>query len=254
MKSTGMVIAIATVTVTVIVASALPGCSSRQPNEMVVFAAASLKSTFTQLGIQFEKAYPGTEVRFNFAGSADLVAQLVQGAHADIFASADTENMIEAVDAGLISGPQIPFASNTLTIVTPPGNDRRIASFADLADPGTQVVVCAPQVPCGTATEKLERITAVTLKPVSEESSVAAVLTKIVSGQADAGLVYRTDAAAAGSKVDEVPFAESSSAVNTYPLAILKGSADRSRAHRFVELVTAPTGQSVLAAAGFGPP
>ena len=116
-----------------------------------MFAAASLKSTFTELGTQFEKDNPGTKVTFNFAGSSDLVTQLTQGAPADVFASADTNNMTKAVDAGLVAGDPVNFATNTLTIVTPPGNPKGIASFADLAKPGTQVVVCAPQVPCGSA-------------------------------------------------------------------------------------------------------
>lgn len=230
------------------------GCSSGQPDGITVFAAASLKATFTELGSQFERSYPGTKVTFNFAGSSDLVAQLIQGATADVFASADSRSMTEAVDAGLISGDPVNFASNTLTIVTPPGNTREIASFADLAKAGTQVVVCAPQVPCGAAAEKLEQATGVTLTPVSEESSVTDVLGKITSGQADAGLVYLTDAAEAAGKVDSVPIAEAGSAVNTYPIALLMESTDPSSAREFIEFVTAPQGQTALAAAGFGAP
>ena len=237
---------------TVFVAVLLAGCSSRQPDEITVFAAASLNSTFTELGNRFEKDYPGTKVTFNFAGTSDLVAQLIQGAPADVFASADAGIMTEAVDAGLIAGHPVNFASNTLTIVTPPGNARQIDSFADLADAETQVVVCAPQVPCGSATENLEQATGVTLTPVSEESSVTDVLGKITSGQADAGLVYITDATEAGSKVAVIPFPESSSVVNTYPIAVLRESANPSRARAFVDLVTSPSGQAVLDVAGFG--
>ncbi len=236
------------------VAVLLAGCSSQQHKEITVFAAASLQSTFSELGSQFEKDYPGTKVAFNFAGSADLVAQLKQGSPADVFASADTTNMTAAVDAGLTAGDPVNFASNTLTIVTPPGNTLKIATFADLADPGTQVVVCAPQVPCGAATEKLEQATGVRLTPVSEESAVTDVLGKITSGQADAGLVYITDAARAGSRADSIPFAESNRAVNIYPIAVLAESANPSPAHKFVELVTDPRGQTALAAAGFGSP
>lgn len=222
--------------------------------DITEFAAASLKSTFTQLGEQFMKDNPGTNVTFSFAGSSDLVTQLTQGAPADIFASADTNNMTKAVDAGLVAGDPVNFASNTLTIVTPPGNPKGIASFADLAKPGTQVVVCAPQVPCGSATEKVEQATAVTLTPVSEESAVTDVLGKVTSGQADAGLVYVTDAAGAGEKVTSIPFPESSGAVNTYPIAVLKDSKNPTTAQKFVDLVTGPEGQKVLAAAGFAAP
>lgn len=123
-----------------------------------------------------------------------------------MFASADEKNMTKASDAGLLAGAPVDFASNTLTIVTAPGNPMGIASFVDLTKPDTTVVVCAPQVPCGSATEKVEQDTGVTLSPVSEESAVTDVLGKITSGQADAGLVYVTDAKGAGDKVTEVPF------------------------------------------------
>ena len=254
------------------VAALVAGCSSSQTDstattsgvtsptstaitgDVTVFAAASLKSTFTELGAQFQKDNPGTTVTFNFAGSSDLVAQLTQGAPADVFASADTKNMTKAVDAGLLTGDPVNFASNTLTIVTPPGNPKGIASFADLAKPGTQVVVCAPQVPCGSATEKVEQATGVALTPVSEESAVTDVLGTVTSGQADAGLVYVTDAKGAGDKVTAIPFPESSGAVNTYPVAVLKGSTNPAAAQKFVDLVTGPQGQEVLAAAGFAAP
>ncbi len=233
------------------------GCSSSTPpttDNLTVFAAASLKSTFTDLGVRFEKDNPGTKATFNFAGSSDLVTQLSQGAPADLFASADQNNMTKAVDGGLVSGKPVAFAANTLTIVTPPGNPGGIATFADLAKPGIQVVVCAPQVPCGAAAEKVEKATGVSLTPVSEESSVTDVLGKITSGQADAGLVYVTDAAGAGAKVTAVAFPESRQAVNTYPIAVLQQARSRSTAEHFVDLVTGPQGRSVLTAAGFAEP
>ncbi len=222
--------------------------------EITVFAAASLKSTFTALGTELQEQNPGTTVTFNFAGSSDLVTQLTQGAPADVFASADTNNMTKAVDAGLVAGEPVNFATNTLTIVTPPGNPKGIASFADLAKPGTSVVVCAPQVPCGSATEKVEKATGVTLAPVSEESAVTDVLGKITSGQADAGLVYVTDAKGAGDKITAVPFPESSGAVNTYPIGVLNDSSNAATAQKFVDFVTGPEGQKVLAEAGFAAP
>ncbi len=239
--------------VAIVVACA--GCSSPpQSTGLTVFAAASLKSVFTDLGKEFEKDHPGTTVTFSFAGSSDLVTQLTQGAAADVFASADTTNMSKAVSAGLVSGEPVNFAANRLTIVTPPGNPSRIGSFADLARPGVQVVVCAPQVPCGAAARRLETTTGVTLTPVSEESSVTDVLGKITSGQADAGLVYTTDARSAGSKVDTIAFPESSRAVNTYPIAALNDAANRSGAQQFMDLVTGPRGRETLAAAGFAAP
>lgn len=232
-------------------------CSSAPPpatDDLTVFAAASLKPTFTDLGKRFEKDNPGTTVTFNFAGSSDLVTQLTQGAPADVFASADQATMTKAVDGGLVSGDPVAFAANTLTIVTPPGNPDRIATFADLARPGAQVVVCAPQVPCGAATEKVEKAAGVALAPVSEESSVTDVLGKITSGQADAGLVYVTDAVSAGDKVTAIAFPETRQAVNRYPIAVLEQTRSRSAAERFVDLVTGPQGHGVLAAAGFAEP
>jgi molybdate transport system substrate-binding protein len=161
--------------------------------------------------------------------------------------------MTKAVDAGLVKDGPLDFATNVLTIVTPPGNPKGIASFADLAEPGTAVVVCAPQVPCGSATEKIEKATGVTLSPVSEESAVTDVLGKVIAGQADAGLVYVTDAKGAGDEVAAIPFPESAGAVNTYPIAVLKQSTN-STAQMFVDLVTGPQGQQVLTEAGFSAP
>ncbi|CRZ18498.1 molybdate ABC transporter substrate-binding protein [Mycolicibacterium neworleansense] len=221
---------------------------------ITVFAAASLKSAFTEIGEQFETDNPGSSVEFSFAGSSDLVTQLTQGADADVFASADTRNMDKAVAADLVEGGPVNFATNTLTIAVAPGNPKGIKTFADLAKPGTSVVVCAPPVPCGGATAKVEKATGVTLSPVSEETSVTDVLGKVTSGQADAGLVYVTDAAGAGDKVTSVAFPEAAQAVNTYPAAVLKESRHAELAHRFVDLVIGEAGQKALAKAGFAKP
>ena len=222
--------------------------------EITVYAAASLQPTFTDLGDRFERDHPGTTVTFNFAGSSSLVTQLVQGAPADVFASANPENMAKAVDSGVVSGAPVDFAANTLTIVTPPGNPKGVQRFSDLADPDLQVVVCAPQVPCGAATETVERSTGVALRPVSEESSVTDVLGKVVSGQADAGLVYVTDAADAADDVTEVPFPEAAAAVNVYPIAVVRNAANPAGAQAFIDLVTGAQGREVLASAGFAAP
>ena len=211
---------------------------------------ASLGTTAAQL----ETDNPGSSVDFSFAGSSDLVTQLTQGAPADVFASADTRNMDKAATAGLLAGDPVNFATNTLTIVTAPGNPKGIRSFQDLAQPGLNVVVCAPPVPCGGATQKVEEATKVELAPVSEETSVTDVLNKVTSGQADAGVVYVTDAEGAGDKVTAVAFPESAGAVNTYPIAVLKQSTNADLAHKFVDLVTGEYGQKVLGKAGFAKP
>ncbi|MEO3757942.1 molybdate ABC transporter substrate-binding protein [Mycobacterium sp. B14F4] len=233
----------------------LAGCGPEPAHDtIVVFAAASLKGTFTELGVQFEKDDPGAAVEFSFAGSADLVTQLTQGARADVFASADTTNMDKAAQAGLLAGAPVAFASNTLTIAVAPGNPKSITDFRDLTRPGLSVVLCAPQVPCGAATQRVEQAAGVDVTPVSEESSVTDVLNKVSSGQADAGVVYVTDARGAGDKVTAVPFAEAADAVNTYPVAVLEQSENPGAARRFVDLVTGETGQRVLGEAGFGRP
>ena len=240
----------------------LSGCAGAAPGatddalegSITVFAAASLKTTFTGLAAEFEAAHPGTEVALNFAGSADLVTQISEGAPADVFASADAKNMTKLTDIDLVAGEPVDFATNMLEIAVPPGNPAGIQTFADLAAPGVKLVVCAPEVPCGAATVKAEEATGVTLTPVSEESSVTDVLGKVTSGEADAGLVYVTDVKAAGDAVDGIPFDGSAEAVNTYPIATLVDSAAPDVAQAFLDFVTSKAGLAVLAAAGFGRP
>jgi len=221
---------------------------------LTVFAAASLKGTFTALGQQFETAHPGTKVSFSFAGSSDLVTQLQGGAPADVFASADTANMTKATDDDLVAGSPVNFATNTLEIAVPPDNPAKITSFADLTKPGVKIVVCAAQVPCGAAAQKIEKATNTVIKPVSEENAVTDVLGKVESGEADAGLVYVTDVQGAADQVKGIPFEESKQAVNTYPVAALAGSKNADLAGQFLQLVTGSEGQQVLHAAGFGTP
>lgn len=257
-------LALAWISVVAVLAVAGCGSSSATPGParsaaastqtLTVFAAASLKTTFTTLGEQFEASHTAATVTFNFAGSSDLVTQLQQGAPADVFASADTKNMDKATADGLVDGTPAIFASNTLEIAVPPDNPAQVASFQDLTKTGVKVVVCAPAVPCGSATEKVETATGFTLTPVSEESSVTDVLNKVQTGEADAGLVYVTDVKAAGAKVKGVTFPESSEAVNQYPIAALKSSKNLDLATEFTELVTGTQGQQVLADAGFAKP
>ena len=228
----------------------LTGCESTAtpPHTVAVFAAASLRKTFTDLS----GANTGAEIELTFAGSADLLTQLTQGARADVFASADTATMDKAARAGLLAGPPTAFATNTLTIVVANGNPKAVNSFRDLT--GVSLVMCAAQVPCGSALPGIQRDTGVRLTPVSEEPSVTDVLNKVTSGQADAGLVYVTDARSAGDRVSTVAFPEGATAVNTYQIAVLKDSHDAALARRYVDLVTGPAGQQALRAAGFGQP
>ncbi|SKB00862.1 molybdate transport system substrate-binding protein [Agreia bicolorata] len=221
---------------------------------LTVFAAASLKDTFTDLASEFEKSHPGVTVSLNFAGSADLVSQVTEGAPADVVAFADEKNMAKLSDAKLIDGTPELFASNTLEIAVPRGNPAGITSFQDLTKPEAKVVICAAQVPCGSATVKIEQATGITLTPVSEESAVTDVLGKVSSGEADAGLVYVTDVEAAGDTVEGVTFPEASGAVNKYPIGVVKASTLPDLAAEFAKLVTGADGQKTLAAAGFAKP
>lgn len=239
--------------------SALSACGSdadgaADKTTITVFAAASLKGTFTEIGKQFEAEHDGVTVKFNFAGSSDLVAQIQQGAPADVFASADTNNMDKATGDDLVEGAPVDFAKNSLEIATPPDNPAHVDSLDDLTSSDVKVVVCATAVPCGAAAAGVEKAAGIDIKPVSEEQSVTDVLGKVSSGEADAGLVYVTDVKAAGDQVHGVTFPESADVINTYPIAALSGSRHAELAKAFAAYVGGPKGQSVLAAAGFAKP
>ena len=227
------------------------GASDGDGATLTVLAAASLTKTFEQIGTEFEKQHDGVTVEFSFGGSSDLVAQIQQGAPADVFASADTANMDKLTGDDLQAADPENFATNALEIAVPPDNPAGITSFADLAQDGINVVVCAPEVPCGAATNKVEEATGVDIRPVSEEQSVTDVLAKVTSGEADAGVVYVTDVLAAGDDVQGIEFPESSEAVNTYPIVALEDSENGDLAQEFVDLVLSDTGQSILQDAGF---
>ncbi len=240
----------------------LPACGSpdsggsddAERTTITVFAAASLKGTFTEIGKKFEAENDGVTVTFNFAGSSDLVAQIQQGAPADVFASADIKNMDKATADDLVEGAPTNFAKNTLEIATPPDNPGKVDSIDDFASPDLKIVLCAVEVPCGAAAAGVEKAAGIDIKPVSEEQSVTDVLGKIISGEADAGLVYVTDVKSAGDKVIGVTFPESDDVVNTYPIAALSGSDNQDIAKAFASFVAGPDGQAILAAAGFAKP
>jgi molybdate transport system substrate-binding protein len=219
--------------------------------ELTVFAAASLQGAFDAIATEFAAQNPGVTVHpVTYDGSSTLATQLVGGASADVFASADEATMA-TVDE---SGEAVVFATNTLEIVVAPGNPLRIESLADLAavsSSGGKVVLCAAQVPCGAASRTVLNRAGLALTPVSEEQNVKAVLTKVQTGDADAGLVYRTDVQAAGDTVEGVEFPEADSAVNAYPVVALSRSA---AARGFVDLVLSERGQQILADHGFTAP
>lgn len=219
---------------------------------LTIFAAASLKESFDELRGIYQQRYPHVNVpEITYDGSSTLVTQLQDGAPADVFASADEKNMDKIAD--LITG-RVDFATNTLRIAVAPGNPKHITSLADIAAPGILTVICAAEVPCGTASRTALHAAGVDLKPASEEQNVTAVLTKVETGNADAGLVYATDIHSADGAVDGVDFPESAHAVNTYPIAALKDSKNAAAAQAFIDLVVSAEGQKALAAVGFGKP
>ncbi|GAA2033453.1 molybdate ABC transporter substrate-binding protein [Catenulispora yoronensis] len=219
-----------------------------------MLAAASLTGTFTQIGKDFEAAHPGVKVTFSFGASSTLAQQIIQGAPADVFASAAPTNMKQVTDAGDGSGTPVTFVRNQLVIAVPKGNPKGITSLADLTKPGVKVVECAAQVPCGAAATKALAAANVKLTPVSLEADVKSTLAKLTLGEADAALVYRTDALSVKDKADGVEFPESAQAINDYPIAALAHSGNLTAAQAFVEFVQSAPEISVLTAAGFQKP
>lgn len=233
--------------------SGAPGSSGsgRLSGTVTVFAAASLKESFTTLGETFEKAHPGTKVTFSFGGSDSLAASITGGAPADVFASASPKTMKIVTDAGDTSGTPVTFVRNQLEIATLPGNPDRIASLKDLTDTALKVVLCAEEVPCGAAARKALDASGLKLTPVSYEQDVKAALTKVELKEADAAVVYRTDVRAADDKVEGVDFPESAGAVNAYPIARLEDAGNAAGADAFIDLVRSAEGRKVLTDAGF---
>lgn len=227
--------------------------ASKLTGTVTVFAAASLNKSFEEIAAGFKKANPGVEVVTSYDGSNGLVDQLVGGARADVLATADEKSMTRANDEKLLASASELFATNVLTLVTPSDNPGGITGL-DASLDGKRLVVCAPEVPCGAATVKLAESLNVTLSPVSEESKVTDVLGKVTSGEADAGLVYTTDAAGAGDKVKVIGITGAEAVINRYPIAVLANAENPDAAKAFAAYVTSPEGLAVLSKFGFGAP
>lgn len=225
------------------------GSEAGSGGTVTVFAAASLTEAFTEIGDRFEAEHEGVQVEFNFAGSSDLAAQITEGAPADVFASADQSNMDKVLEAGAADSADA-FALNQLVIAVPEGNPDGVTGLADLA--GLDFAACAEEVPCGAAAQTALGDTGPT--PVTYEADVKSTLQKLILGEVDAALVYRTDAIAAADEVDAVEFPESASALNTYPIATLTDAPNPDLAAEFTAYVLADDAQSVLETAGFQRP
>ena len=227
------------------------GGAGKATGKVTVLAAASLQGAFEEIEKTVEKDNPGLDVTFDFQGSQDLVASLAGGDSADVLATANNSTMKTAADQKLV-GNQTEFATNVLTLIVPKGNPKKITGLDSSLD-GANLVICAPEVPCGEATQKLSSALGVTLNPASEEQKVTDVRGKVESGEADAGIVYTTDAAAAKDKVDKIDIPDGG-VVNHYPIAQTANPENAAGAKVFIDAVTGKTGQEILAKHGFGAP
>lgn len=231
-----------------------PGSAAPElSGDLIVYAAASLKTAFDELASQFEQRHPSVDIQpITYDGSSTLATQIIEGAPVDVFASADEKNMRKIVDEGLASDPHV-FATNTLVLVVPAGNPGAVGGLADLADADQTVVLCAPEVPCGSAAATLLAGAGVTPSVDSYEQNVTAVLTKVAAGEADAGLVYVTDAATTDA-VAAIEIDGAEEVVNRYPIAALSSATAPEIGDAFIAFVLGSEGQAVLASLGFGAP
>lgn len=221
---------------------------------VIVFAASSLTDAFAKLADGVKKTSPDAQFTFNFGSSSTLATQIVNGAPADVFASADDANMQKVVDAELTEGDPKPFAGNRLEIAVAAGNPKKIADLADLSRSDVVLVLAAPTVPAGRyALEALAKA-GVTAKPVSQEVDVRAVLNKVSLGEADAGIVYVTDVRSATGRVTGVEIPAADQVVASYPVAVVRSSKNAPLANRFIDYLVSPDGQAILAEFGFSKP
>ena len=227
------------------------GAPQKATGELKVLAAASLKASFTEIGTQLEKDNPGLHVTFDFQGSQTLVSSLSEGNAADVLATADEPTMNKAVEQKLV-GERTEFATNVPTLIVPKGNPANVKGIDSSLD-DAKLVVCVETAPCGNAAKELAKAYNVTLNPVSEEQKVTDVRTKVESGEADAGVVYKTDAVAAKDKVDEVTI-DNKGVVNHYPIAQTAKPSNPEAAQVFINAITSKSGQEILAKYGFGKP
>ncbi|MEZ4660923.1 MAG: molybdate ABC transporter substrate-binding protein [Caldilineaceae bacterium] len=246
---------------------AAPGAQSgaaAKTTTLTVFAAASLTNAFGEIGANFSVANPDTEIVFNFAGSNQLSTQIAEGAPADVFAAANATQMTAALQSGRIDGAaQRVFAHNRLVVVLPGDNPAGLATLEDLRKPGLKIVLAAAEVPAGQyALEFLDKAAAsdslgagyrdaVLANVVSYETNVRAVLSKVVLGEADAGIVYASDAAAQSDQIQQISIPDELNTIASYPIAPLADSEHFALAQQFVDYVLGPDGQKVLAAYGF---
>ena len=249
-----MNIRVLTASVVVTLLAALPACASSgepEPPMIRVLAAASLTESFTKFAAVYEEKYPDVDVELSFDSSAILVEQLRQGLEADILATADPTTMSRAKKYELLASAPLQFATNTLRLITPRDNPANVDGLDDLS--GKTLAVCVPAAPCGAATVQLFELNGLELTAATEEENVKGVLTKVTLGEVDAGVVYASDALAAGDKVQTIVTKNASEVVNAYPIGLLAGTRNKQAAQDWIDLVLSVEGQKILASFGFGP-
>lgn len=253
----------------IVLALALTACgapastTASEPVTLTVFAAASLTDAFTEIGAAFEDTNPGVTVTFNFAGSQGLRTQIEEGARADVFASANTREMDTLVSNGFVAqDAPLLFLTNQLVVILPADNPAGIVSLEDLAKPGMKLVFAAEEVPVGRySREALDLMNAtygagfkdkVLANVVSNEDNVKQVVAKVQLGEADAGIVYTSDAIAAP-ELQTIDIPVEVNVLAVYPIAALNESANAEISEAFIAYVLSDEGQAVLAKWGFGP-
>ena len=232
-------------------ASMLAACGGDDDTTTLhVLAASSLTESFDELAADFESDHPDVDVQISYDSSSILVEQLGEGIPADVLATADESTMDDAVQQDLVTGKPLPFAQNELVLVTPPDNPGNVSSLADLND-GATFAVCVPDAPCGNAGERLLKLNNITAQPATEEDNVKGVLTKVTSGDVDAGLVYVSDAKTAGDEVRTVTTPKAAQVLNTDPIAVTTDADQPDLAQQWIDLVSGTEGQKVLTDNGF---
>lgn len=239
---------------TAVVLAGLSSCGTPDSRDtggsITVFAASSLTGAFTDIGEEFASARPDIDVNFNFAGSTELSTQIIEGAPADVLATADTDsmaNLVDSLDDGPASRARV-FARNVMEIAVAAGNPEAILGLADLERDGLVTVMCDVTVPCGRYARIIIDRAGLSVTASSLEANVKAVLTKVALGEADAGLVYATDVVGGGTDVEGVAIPDRDNVVGEYPIVALTGSA---AARDFVEFVMSAVGQEILVRHGF---
>jgi len=229
------------------------GCTQSNTQTITVFAAASLQDAFEQLGSEFEVTHPGFGVQFSFNSSTQLSHQIVDGAPADVFASADTENIDLLMLNGEVWGDPVVFATNHLQILVALSAVDRVHSLADLSHQDIVVVLAARDVPLGRYSEEVLSAAGISVSPVSYESSASGVVSKVVSGEADAGIVYSSDVLRVGRAAVGVEIPSAINSDVSYPIVVTRHGSQQSGATQWVKFVRSVQGQEVLLQHGFSP-